>query len=455
MNVLKQVLLSLGCVVMLGCNNDDDKPKSKPDSATIKEVKTTYAKIAFANYEDALTTAKKLQTTINTFVGTPTEDNFKKAKKAWYDARAPYSLTEAYRFSDGPIDNIKDDGDPDTTIDEGKPEVWMNSWPLDESFVDYVVYNEERETNKSFINDTDFTISKESLKEKNMPEGPDDAKVSIGYHAIEFLLWGQDTETPVDIADGGDEHNTDQNTGGKRSYLDYVVGTTNYQLNGDGTTFIIKKGDDAGDSIQVANKERRGKYLKTCAELLIDDLQSVLDQWDSSKSNNYYAEFMKMSDKVALKTMMTGIGTLANSELADERIKAAISLAEEGKGIQEDEHDCFSDDSYRTIRFNLQSCINLYKGTYTRIDGTVVKGPSLKDFGAKLTGDNAEVYKSVNADFDKAKKDIDETHIPFDFGVSNESTRVKFSEVYKDLKDLGKHFSSLAAAFGINISIDG
>jgi len=446
MKVLKQVLLSLGCVVMVSCNNDDDKPNTKPDSvldpAAIKEVKATYAKIAFANYQDALTKAKDLKTAIDTFVETPTEDNFNKAKKAWYDARAPYSLTEAYRFSDGPIDNVGD----------GEPEVYINSWPLDESYVDYVVYNKERDVSKSFINDPNFTITKEAIKKVNMPEGPDDAKVSTGYHAIEFLLWGQDTETPVDIEAGGDEHTPDQNTGGKRSYKDYDVNQKNYQLNGDGTKFIP---DGATEGIEVTNKERRGQYLKACAELLIDDLQSVLDQWDSSKTDNYYAKFMKMSDKEALQTMMTGIGTLANSELAEERIKAAIGIAEEGKGIQEDEHDCFSDDSYMTIRSNLQSSINLYEGTYTRVDGTVVKGKSIKDLGAKLTGDNAEVYNSVNAAFDKAKKDMKETHIPFDFGVTNESTRGKFSEVYKDLTDLGGHFSNLASAFGINISIDG
>lgn len=447
MKVLKQVLLSLGCVITLSCNNDDDKPNTKPDSvldpAAIKEVKATYAKIAFANYQDALTKARYLKTAIDTFVGTPTEDNFNAAKKAWYDARAPYSLTEAYRFSDGPIDNVGD----------GEPEVYINSWPLDESYIDYVVYDGGGiATNKSFINDTSFNISKESLKEKNMPEGPDDSKVSIGYHAIEFLLWGQDTQDPKDIVAGGDEHNPAQNTGGKRSYLDYVVGTKNYQLKGDGTKFIP---DGSTEGIEVTNKERRGNYLKVCAELLVDDLQSVLDQWDSSKSDNYYAKFMKMSDKEALQTMMTGIGTLANSELAEERIKAAISLAESGDGIQEDEHDCFSDDSYRTIRSNLQSSINLYEGTYTRIDGTVVKGKSIKDLGAKLTGDNAKVYKSVNDAFDKAKTDMEATHIPFDFGVTNESTRGKFSEVYKDLTDLGTHFSNLASAFGINISISG
>ncbi|PGH37557.1 MAG: hypothetical protein CRN43_20480, partial [Candidatus Nephrothrix sp. EaCA] len=47
------------------------------------------------------------------------------AKKAWLAAREPYMQTEIGRFYDGPIDGEKGDG-------------VLNSWPLDEGYIDYL-----------------------------------------------------------------------------------------------------------------------------------------------------------------------------------------------------------------------------------------------------------------------------------------------------------------------------
>ena len=45
----------------------------------------------------------------------------------------------------------------------------------------------------------------------------------------------------------------------------------------------------------------------------------------------------------------------------------------------EEEHDCFSDNTHNSHYFNVVGIQNVYLGRYRRIDGSVVKGPSLSD----------------------------------------------------------------------------
>ncbi|WP_351125222.1 imelysin family protein, partial [Shewanella sp. T24-MNA-CIBAN-0130] len=79
----------------------------------------------------------------------------------------------------------------------------VNAWPLDEALIDYVSDSYEGEYNSKdniinsdsiavgSLNQDTSTITPELLIE--MSEiGGSEANVTTGYHAIEFLLWGQD-----------------------------------------------------------------------------------------------------------------------------------------------------------------------------------------------------------------------------------------------------------------------
>ena len=104
----------------------------------------------------------------------PSQATLDAARKSWLAAREFYGQTEAFRFYGGPIDG-----------DNG-PEGRMNGWPMDESYVDYV----EGKPNAGFINNPKFKLSKASLAKANEHGGEEN--ISTGWHAIEFLLWGQD-----------------------------------------------------------------------------------------------------------------------------------------------------------------------------------------------------------------------------------------------------------------------
>lgn len=65
-------------------------PAGQVDEAAAKAVVTHYADMVFAVYSDAESTAKTLQTAIDTFLANPNDDTLKAARTAWIAARVPY-----------------------------------------------------------------------------------------------------------------------------------------------------------------------------------------------------------------------------------------------------------------------------------------------------------------------------------------------------------------------------
>ncbi|GAA0416577.1 imelysin family protein [Cocleimonas flava] len=289
-----------------------------------KEVIENYATIALAGFSDSLNSAKKLKLEIDAFVANPSEAGFKAAKQAWLAARVPYGQTEVFRF-----------GNPNVDEWEGQ----VNAWPLDEGLIDYVASNYEHEDGNQFAA-ANIVSGKEkidaALLKSFHEKGGSEANVATGYHAIEFLLWGQDL-------------NKDPKSAGTRSYTDYA------------------KGKDCTNG----NCDRRAEYLTATAQLLVTDLQDMVADWQADK-DNYRATFMKLSEKEALRRMLFGMGSLSLGELAGERINVAL-LAHS----QEDEHSCFSDNTHTDIAENARGINNVFNGRYSRIDGTTIKGASL------------------------------------------------------------------------------
>ncbi len=322
-----------------------------------QEALENYADIVFASYEDSYNTALTLKQKIDEFTANPTPAGFQACKDAWLAARQPYGQTEAYRFYGGPID------------DENGPEGLINAWPIDENFIDYV----EAVPTAGLINDpgTYPTISKQILADLN--ESISESSIFTGYHAIEFLLWGQDLST----------------TGpGNRPYTDYVTG-------GGGT---------------AANQDRRSQYLKVVAELLLENLFEVLEAW---KPNGAYRnQFLNSTEtKVSLGYLFTSLGELSKGELSGERMFVAVDTKD-----QENEHSCFSDNTIADIKMNFLGLKNVYFGTYTRVDGAIVSGPSLSEIAEQLDRTKADAVKAAFAD---AESKINAIPAPFDQTIVN------------------------------------
>lgn len=211
--------------------------------------------------------------------------------------------------------------------DDNGPEGRINAWPMDESFV------EGPDGQGGLIHDRKFAITKKNLAAQNERGGEEN--IATGWHAIEFLLWGADT------ADNGP---------GNRGFEDFVDG-------------------------KAPNAARRRQYLTVATELLVDDLSFLVKSW-APGAKNYRAGFEK-GGRESVRRMLVGLGSLSRGELAGERLEVALSSQD-----QEDEHSCFSDNTHRDAVNNARGIQNVWLGEYKRIDGSMVKGPSLRDLVA-------------------------------------------------------------------------
>ncbi|MEM8559376.1 MAG: imelysin family protein [Bacteroidota bacterium] len=382
-------------LLFVACDSSDDDPAPDPVVMTDPAlVLANYADIVFASYEDSFDAAVALDQAIDAFIANPTQATFDAAKQAWLDSNEPYGQTEAYRFANGPIDD--DDG----------PEGLLNAWPLDEGYIDYVVdpNDDSQVLRNGIVNDamTYPTIDAQLLVDLN--EVGSEKNISTGYHAIEFLLFGQDFNS----ATTGD-------TGGQRPFTDYTT---------------------------EVDAERRKQYLGLVSDQLLANLQEMLDEWNPNGANNYRDTFLALDTDEALANVFTGIGTLAKSELAVERMFVAVENAD-----QEDEHSCFSDNTDRDIVTNQQGVANVYRGTYTRTDGTVVSGPSFADLVEEA---DAAVAANVDASVTAALAAVAAIPDPFDQALINQSQVI--IDAVQALQAQGDNFVAAAAALGVTIN---
>ncbi|MQA64533.1 MAG: peptidase [Alphaproteobacteria bacterium] len=312
-----------------------------PSDADKRAALKTYADIAEAAYADALSSARDLRVAVNGLIQSPRDATLLKARDAWLVARPSYQQTEVYRFGNRIVDEW-----------EGK----VNAWPLDEGLIDYVskdyaaaksknpLYAANVIANRRIILGAKVvdasTFSKEFLSETLHEFGKEEANVATGYHAIEFLLWGQDLNGTGPGA-------------GNRPWTDFSVSEC---TNG--------------------NCDRRAEYLRVATELLVADLAFMAAQWTSHGA----ARAVLMKDPApGLAAMLRGMGSLSYGELAGERMKLGLMLHD-----PEEEHDCFSDNTHNSHYYNVVGIRNVYHGRYVRRDGSVVSGPSLSSLVAQI-----------------------------------------------------------------------
>ncbi len=343
-----------------------------------------YAAMVHASYADTLAAALALQATVRAVTDRPSAEALADARKAWLAARDWYGQTEAYRFYGGPIDD--DDG----------PEGRLNAWPLDESYVDYV----EGRAHSGVINDRHVAIDKEKLSQINERGGEEN--ISTGWHAIEFLLWGQDF---------------DDDGPGSRSFMDFVDGGR-------------------------PNADRRRQYLQVATELLVEDLRSLVDAW-APGADNYRREFERNGNE-SLRKILVGIGSLSRGELAGERMEVALNTYD-----QEDEQSCFSDNTHRDLVSNAVGIQNVWLGRYVRRDGSTMTGPSLRELVGKR---DAALAEQVSARIEQSLALTRAIQAPFDREISggrDAPGRRRVQEAIDSLVQQSKDLVDAAHALGI------
>ena len=379
-----------------------------------KEVLETYSNIAEATYEDSLNSAKELKETVMALIAVPSEMNLQLVKNAWIAARVPYQQTEAYRFGNSIVDDW-----------EGK----VNAWPLDEGLIDYVdfgSYGTESDENELYtanvIANTKLKINGRTVDSRNITKqflsetlseaGGIEANVATGYHAIEFLLWGQD-----------------------------LNGTGPGSGNRPASDFSISKCTNG-------NCDRRVEYLKSVTDLLIDDLEEMVSHW--RKNGVARKELVNGDPKRGLISILTGLGSLSYGELAGERMQLGLMLHD-----PEEEHDCFSDNTHNSHYYDLLGMINVYTGNYVRTNGSVVSGTGINDL---IKAKNSRLHMEMMSKFHETlfamtqMKKTAEAGKTYDqmLAVGDTDGNQLIQEVVDRLKDQTKVIEKLVAELNLN-----
>jgi len=330
---MRTLSLFLAASLLASCSSIPESPEPVDPAAIID----TYVAIARASYEDSLIAAQDLQRAVNRLLDNPSENGLQAARAAWLAARVPYQQTEAYRFGNAVVDEW-----------EGR----VNAWPLDEGLIDYTATSYGTESDFNYFYSANVianeildaggvvvdaaVITPQLLAEELHQLDGVEANVATGYHAIEFLLWGQDL-------------NGTSSGAGVRPWTDYsLTACTN------------------------GHCDRRRDYLSAAVTLLVNDLEEMVQNWQAGGAA--YGDLISKGVEGGLATMLTGMGSLAYGELAGERIRLGLLLND-----PEEEHDCFSDNTHNSHFYDARGIRNVFLGEYRRVSGEDVTGPSLED----------------------------------------------------------------------------
>ncbi|MEM7247450.1 MAG: imelysin family protein [Acidobacteriota bacterium] len=378
------LLLATLLLTQVGCSREG---ASWPTNAGA--VIEHYADLVHANYADCATQARSMQQAIESFLRRPSVATMQAARRAWLKARAPYGQTEVFRFYSGPIDD--DDG----------PEGLLNAWPMDESYVDGVVGN----PNAGIVNDVDNYPKLDEALIVSLNEQEGEENISTGYHAIEFLLWGQDlSETGA----------------GARPFTDYST---------------------------APNAQRRASYLRIVTQRLVNDLDHLVNEWKPD-ADNYRKQFLALPEREAITNIMNGMGMLSGFELARERLDVPYQTK-----LQEDEHSCFSDNTHDDAYRNAQGIQNVFTGEYAGSDGQRTSGPGV---GAFLTEIDADMSTTLSEQIAASVGLAQGLQPPFDRLIveSNTTGRASIQALIDALTTQAQSLSEAATRAGLKINIE-
>ena len=265
-----------------------------------------YAQIVWDSYSASLADAQRLRTAIEAFLANPNDDTLSHARNAWINARRTWEQTEAFRFYDGPIDVA------DIETKEPGREGQLDGWPIDPAAIDQV----EGNPTSGIINDMKLAMTRRTLLDRQ--KAAQGRAVTTGWHAIEFLLWGEPQYAGVP---------------GDRPPTDYLAGQP--------------------------NNDRRRAYLKLTTDLLIEDIRYLVDSWLPKSAGNYAHTFQLINQREALGRLLNGIALLAGNELATKRLAAALD-----GGNPKAVTSRFSAASYDDFVFALRGIRNVWIGDY-------------------------------------------------------------------------------------------
>lgn len=360
----------LPLVLLLSCGDD----AVNPEAAVVRQ----YAINLHQNYADVVVKVHALQDAVDAFVANPSAAGLDAARQAWLDARPVYGECEVSRFYAGPIDGLQGG---------------MNEWPIDENFIDYTFVN----PTGGIINDT---VTYPQLTEQVLRAADERGGIenlSTGFHALEFLLWGQ---------------RADQTQGpGDRPYTDYVDGGTH------------------------ANQDRRRTYLQTATSMLVSDMEALTAEWDLTDPHSYASQMVAGNPHDGIDKMMKGLSQMAIAEIFYERLSDPVITKD-----RKDEESCFSENTLADLIANAKGVEDVYLGHYQGL-----QGPSLSDL---VRAKNPALDMQTRQQLAAVRAAIEAIPPPFDHAVLSPTDSDAYLKVQAAMTAFGPVRDTLKAVAG-------
>jgi putative iron-regulated protein len=363
---------------------------SKSDSLeapTLKKAAQTavarYADHVHSTYVELQRSTRALDSALQKLAFEPTAANLSATREAWKLSRDVYSKTEAFRFYGGPIDDAEDG-----------PEGFLNAWPIDESYIDSV----RGAPASGLVNQAKQYPKLEEALLLDLNEKNGEKNISTGYHAIEFLLWGQDFNPKGP---------------GQRPITD----------------FQVKQPNDAA--------ARRLEYLATLTKLLNKQVESLIKDWEPNSKASYATALKKESANEALRRIFTGITTLTLDEMAGERMTVPLEVKD-----QENEQDCFSDYTLHDFVSNQQGIVEI-----------------IQLLGPLLEASNRDLFYNLNARYGATSQALEKLRKvgPFDQIVApngSEASKQLVREAIAALEAQSAAMAAVGRALGLELNVE-
>ena len=250
----------LAPLLLVGCNDEAAGPQSiesvneitpsvfellNPElSASAKEIVLKYIEQIGTDLIQARIEIERFQSSIVTLADHVSSENLSLSKQAWLDAHSAYELTTLHRYFATQLIGEQN------SLALMQLQYQINHWPIIPGYIDYV----NGYPDSGIVYDINVTLDVDSLREQH--GAFDIYEVTLGFHVIEFLLWGYDTDSVA------------------RPAADF-----------DAVLELTPEETESGYSLEQLSNNRRRLFLAVAADTLVEDFRALQSLWLTEESS--------------------------------------------------------------------------------------------------------------------------------------------------------------------------
>lgn len=337
--------LLIGLIVLSGCSSEKEAESKKINATLASESSASKSKtfsldsssfttqvgiMAYTSLSQANQAAQLLDNKLASFMHHPNPATQSEVQQAWRNAYDHFlaSLIYSYIPSKDPTEWQKRRMAYQDLL------IQLDSWPIEGGYIDYV----EGYPFSGIVNDLTLTINEQSIRTQH--GFTDSSNASLGYHALEFMLWGersanqamrsaqdfvpQENTAPVPLSDAEQTLNNPHTDGFSEEPIVKQQAVENSEVENSEVEGLAAEESITPPITVSQNHNRRRQYTGLISELLLQDIDSLQRRWEPSRG--YYAQVLQQgSDAEVLRAAFIAAQDLLSEEILTKRFKLTSS----------------------------------------------------------------------------------------------------------------------------------